>query len=196
MVSNRGFERAAQKLFITQSAVSRRIRQLEEYIGEPVIVRTQPPVATSAGQRLLTHLQQVLQLEAALGVASDPLTTSDRILSVRMAINADSLATWLPRALALPDYHFSFDFLVEDQFKGFAVSSSTGSSHHTMISTPPSGPMPFKSSSVGLLKSNVSEITFSLLGIPISIFWTLSMHVMPLLLELLIIGSKAFINRV
>lgn len=115
VVSNRGFERAAQKLFITQSAVSRRIRQLEEYIGEPVIVRTQPPVATSAGQRLLTHLQQVLQLEAALGVASDPLTTSDRILSVRMAINADSLATWLPRALALPDYHFSFDFLVEDQ---------------------------------------------------------------------------------
>lgn len=115
VISNRGFERAAQKLFITQSAVSRRIRQLEEYMGEPVIVRTQPPVATSAGQRLLTHLQQVTQLEAALGVETDALNTSKRILSVRMAINADSLATWLPRALAIPDYPFSFDFLVEDQ---------------------------------------------------------------------------------
>ena len=115
VVSNRGFERAAQKLFITQSAVSRRIKQLEEYIGEPVIVRTQPPVATSAGQRLLTHLQHVIQLEAALGVASETLNTAERILSVRMATNADSLATWLPRALALPGYQFSFDFLVEDQ---------------------------------------------------------------------------------
>ena len=115
VIANRGFERAAQKLFITQSAVSRRIRQLEQQVGEPVLVRSQPPVATPAGSRLLTHLQQVIQLEAALGMQSGDKDAEQSILAVRMAVNADSLATWLPRALTLPEQKFSFDFLVEDQ---------------------------------------------------------------------------------
>ncbi len=115
VIANRGFERAAQKLFITQSAVSRRIRQLELLIGEPVLVRSQPPVATAAGIRLLTHLQQVIQLEASLGMQTHDSSKEPGILAVRMAVNADSLATWLPRALTLQDEKFSFDFLVEDQ---------------------------------------------------------------------------------
>lgn len=95
--------------------------------------------------------------------------------------------------------HMFVHFLVEDQFRGFAVSSSTGSFHHTMISAPPSGTEPLTSSDFGsdeLSESDAFEVTFSLLGIPLSIFRSFSKHVMPLLLELLIVGTKGLINRV
>lgn len=122
VVSQQGFEKAAQKLCITQSAVSRRIRQLELYLGEPVLIRSQPPIATATGQRLLNHLQQVLQLEASLGVVMHDGLSPEHPLSVRLATNADSLATWLPMALVVPEYigsdskfRLSFDLLIEDQ---------------------------------------------------------------------------------
>ena len=42
VIRERGFERAAQKLCITQSAVSQRIKQLENLFGQPLLVRTVP----------------------------------------------------------------------------------------------------------------------------------------------------------
>ncbi|WP_256061198.1 LysR family transcriptional regulator, partial [Klebsiella pneumoniae] len=51
--ARRGFERAAQKLCITQSAVSQRIKQLENMFGQPLLVRTDLKVnqqASSAAQ--------------------------------------------------------------------------------------------------------------------------------------------------
>ena len=101
VVTHQGFEKAAQKLFLTQSAVSRRIRQLEALLGEPVLIRTQPPQLTAKGTRLLNHLQQVMQLEASLGLEA-ALGITEQALTVRLATNADSLATWLPEALTLP----------------------------------------------------------------------------------------------
>lgn len=120
VISEQGFEKASNKLFITQSAISRRIKQLESILGEPVLIRTQPPKLTTTGQRLLNHLQQVMQLEVALGlnaIADNEL--SDEPLTVRLATNADSLATWLPQALTIPDNKMHgklrFELIVEDQ---------------------------------------------------------------------------------
>ncbi len=114
VIEQQGFEKAALQLCLTQSAVSRRIKQLEALLGQPVLLRTSPPVATAAGQRLLNHLQQVRQMEAALGLTDDP-----EHLVVRLATNADSLATWLPQALVLPDHPgVQFDLVVEDQSVG------------------------------------------------------------------------------
>lgn len=114
VVEQQGFDKAAQQLCLTQSAISRRIKQLEALLGQPVLLRSSPPVATSAGQRLLNHLQQVRQMEAALGLTND----LDPVV-VRLAINADSLATWLPQALVLPDQpQVQFDLVVEDQSVG------------------------------------------------------------------------------
>ena len=45
-----GFEKAAQHLNLTQSAVSQRIRLLEDQIGAILLTRTSPPVATEAGE--------------------------------------------------------------------------------------------------------------------------------------------------
>ena len=111
VIQQGGFERAAEKLFITQSAISQRIKQLEGQLGQPVLVRSHPPRATALGQKLHTHWQQVQQLQAGLN-----LNEQSQCLSIRIAVNADSLATWLPRALVTDHIdNISFDLLVEDQ---------------------------------------------------------------------------------
>ncbi|GAA3965488.1 LysR family transcriptional regulator ArgP [Allohahella marinimesophila] len=109
-----GFERAAHHLFLTQSAVSQRIKQLEAQLGQPVLVRSTPPRATSVGQRLYNHMQQVQQLEAELGLSGAPDN-----MTIRMTVNADSLATWLPAALVLPEHDtLRFNISVDDQAVG------------------------------------------------------------------------------
>lgn len=95
VIQERGFERAALKLCITQPAVSQRIRQLEHFFGQPLLVRTIPPKATELGEKLLGLLHQVELLEQQwLGNSKN---SSPLLLSI--AVNADSLATWLLPAL-------------------------------------------------------------------------------------------------
>ncbi|MEF1289457.1 LysR family transcriptional regulator ArgP [Vibrio sp. M260118] len=93
------FERAAETLFVSQSAVSQRVKQLEKFIAQPVLVREQPPRATPVGQKLLALYQQVQLLEADLIPELDSETTK-RLQKAAIATNADSLATWLLPALA------------------------------------------------------------------------------------------------
>lgn len=90
------FDKAAAALAITQSAVSQRLRMLEHSAGELLIVRSQPPLPTAAGQRLIAHYRQVRLLEATLlqgGTGHGP------VAEIAIAINADSAATWLQEAL-------------------------------------------------------------------------------------------------
>lgn len=97
VIRERGFERAAQKLCITQSAVSQRIKQLENLFGQPLLIRTLPPQPTEQGQRLLALLHQVELLENDwLGMSNN----NERQLLLSLAVNADSLATWLLPALS------------------------------------------------------------------------------------------------
>lgn len=93
-----GFERAAQKIHITQSAVSQRIRALEEQCGQVLLVRTTPPRATAAGQRMIKHYLQVRRLEDDLQASFKPSDQHDfTVLS--LGINDDSLATWFIPAI-------------------------------------------------------------------------------------------------
>ncbi|HEX8403970.1 MAG TPA: LysR family transcriptional regulator ArgP [Duganella sp.] len=93
------FDKAAAALSITQSAVSQRIRMLENSAGELLIVRSQPPSATEAGQRLIAHYRQVQLLEAALSDLPHAGPAPARP-EIAIAINADSAATWLQEAVA------------------------------------------------------------------------------------------------
>lgn len=114
VIRERGFERAAQKLCITQSAVSQRIKQLENLFGQPLLVRTIPPQPTEQGQKLLALLHQVELLEEQwLGDESNG--TTPLLLSV--AVNADSLATWFLPALnpVLHDSPIRLNIQVEDE---------------------------------------------------------------------------------
>lgn len=116
VIETGGFERAARQLHLTQSAVSQRIRQLEQRLGQPVLLRTSPPRPTGLGRRLNNHLQQVRQLEQGLDTGEAPTA----LVSVRLTVNADSMATWLPRALAACEISadMNFDLVVEDQDVG------------------------------------------------------------------------------
>ncbi len=120
VVEQAGFERAALALGLSQSAVSQRIKLLESRVGAPVLFRTAPPAPTPAGQRLLNHMQQVRLLERDLleelpmdeeGVARTRL---------RIALNADSLATWWATAVAplCEEQGLLLDLLTEDQDVG------------------------------------------------------------------------------
>lgn len=98
-----GFERAAAVLGVTPSAVSQRVRALEERLGAVLVVRGQPPVPTEAGAMLCAHAERVRLLEGEVAgllpaIAGRGSDASGRV-TLRVAVNADSLGTWfLPAA--------------------------------------------------------------------------------------------------
>ncbi|WP_028455398.1 ArgP/LysG family DNA-binding transcriptional regulator [Chitinilyticum litopenaei] len=98
VVTAGSFEGAARRLHLTQSAISQRIRQLEERSGTVLLVRDTPVRATGAGQKLLAHVRQVRLLEAELQQDVDGVL--DDWLTLRIGVNADSLALGLIAALA------------------------------------------------------------------------------------------------
>jgi LysR family transcriptional regulator (chromosome initiation inhibitor) len=113
------FDAAARALHLTPSAVSQRVKGLEERLGRVLIRRGTPCLATDAGEALQRHAQQLQLLEAQAlapfglgeGVAPRPA------LPLAIAVNADSLATWFAPALAAvrERHDVVFDLHVEDQ---------------------------------------------------------------------------------
>jgi LysR family transcriptional regulator, chromosome initiation inhibitor len=99
VIQENGFERAAKVLNITQSAVSQRIKLLEEQVGQILLARTTPPRATAPGKRMLKHYLQVKHLEQDLQDTIRPCAES-AFTTIAVGINADSLATWFPEAIA------------------------------------------------------------------------------------------------
>jgi LysR family transcriptional regulator (chromosome initiation inhibitor) len=115
-VHRRGsFDLAAASLGITPSAVSQRIKALEERSGTLLVQRGQPCRATPPGLRLIRHHDEVQLLERTLAedlpaAARGP----DAPTVIRLAVNADSLATWVIPALAeVPGA--LFDLVIDDQ---------------------------------------------------------------------------------
>ncbi|MCU1482518.1 MAG: ArgP/LysG family DNA-binding transcriptional regulator [Subtercola sp.] len=120
LVDEGTFERAASRLHITASAVSQRIKAMEQAAAQILVQRTNPVLPTAAGDIVLRHARQVALLEydtsLALGVAfggtggldgdaSKPgggATSATRVrpVSIAIAVNADSLGTWFLEALA------------------------------------------------------------------------------------------------
>lgn len=104
------FDAAAHALGITQPAVSQRIKSLEARLGQVLLDRGPPVTATEAGMRLVAHHDQVRLLEAGLaGIApGDALPPT-----IRVAVNADSLASWA--IAALPHAPGLLDLVIDDQ---------------------------------------------------------------------------------
>ena len=115
VVTEQSFERAAQRLFITQSAVSQRIKLLEKSFGEPLLIRSTPPISSPLGRLLLGHYQRVLQLEIELNQQLD--SQSNKAQTLPLAVNADSLASWLIKALGplLQQKNVQLNLFVQDE---------------------------------------------------------------------------------
>jgi LysR family transcriptional regulator, chromosome initiation inhibitor len=93
------FERAAQAMGITPSAVSQRVRSLEERIGAILIIRGQPCQLTELGRKLCAHFDRVRLLETELTPdLADQAGPERSRVPLKVAVNADSLATWFPEA--------------------------------------------------------------------------------------------------
>ncbi|WP_425054195.1 LysR family transcriptional regulator ArgP [Pseudomonas abyssi] len=120
VVEHAGFERAAAALGLSQSAVSQRIKLLEARLGTAVLVRSAPPQATAAGQRLLNHVQQVRLLERDLQADLPQMADAAGRTRLRVALNADSLATWWAAAVSAwcERERVLLDLQVEDQDVG------------------------------------------------------------------------------
>ena len=116
VVREGGFDKAAKVMNITQSAVSQRVRQLEELSGMVLLTRTLPPTPTSGGICLLNHYNQVRHLEEDLAGQMDPETGSG-FRTLALGINADSLATWFYPAVNdfLSREKVLLDLAVDDQ---------------------------------------------------------------------------------
>lgn len=135
IVEEGGFDRAAKRLSITQSAVSQRLRALEAQVGTVLIVRSRPLRPTSAGNLLLKHTKQVRLLRADLERELRDLAPSSTgggrdEERIAVAVNADSIATWalpaldelaregLPLELITDDQDFTHEWLREGQVMG------------------------------------------------------------------------------
>lgn len=110
------FDAAAAALHVTPSAVSQRVKALEQRTGRVLLLRTKPVRPTESGEVLVRLARQVARLErdahAELGLrgAGEPTRVS-------VAVNADSLATWFLGALTRlpPGARLCFELRREDE---------------------------------------------------------------------------------
>ena len=134
------FEAAARSLHVTPSAVSQRIKALESTVGRVLLQRTKPVVATESGEailRLARHID-LLTADARLDLGDDETRVAP--VSIPIAVNGDSLATWILPALAALPTSMCFDLHRDDQEHTTALlRAGTVMAAITAVSTPIQG---------------------------------------------------------
>jgi LysR family transcriptional regulator (chromosome initiation inhibitor) len=119
VVHEGSFDAAAGRLHVTPSAVSQRIKALEQQVGRVLVLRTRPCRPTEDGEVLVRLAGQVellgrdamgLLMPTSGGTRARPAT---RRLPV--AVNDDSMSTWFPAAVADLPPDVLLDLRREDQ---------------------------------------------------------------------------------
>ncbi|MGW0247952.1 LysR family transcriptional regulator ArgP [Nocardia goodfellowii] len=110
------FEAAARRLLITPSAISQRIKALEDAAGRILVQRTKPVRPTESGMAVLRLARQIALLAGDTArELGDPEQPASRLVPVPIAVNADSLETWVMPALSRVAPGISFDIHREDE---------------------------------------------------------------------------------
>ncbi len=140
VIEEGSFDRAAKRLCITPSALSQRIKGLEDRLGAVLVKRGVPSVATEAGEKLLRRAQSMRLLESETLTDFRP-GEGDETARLTILVNNDSLATWLPEALAdfaseTKGERVSIELLTDDQDRaleslrnGTAIAVVTSEGH-------------------------------------------------------------------
>jgi LysR family transcriptional regulator (chromosome initiation inhibitor) len=119
VVHHGSFERAARALSVTPSAVSQRVKLLEERVGTVLVKRGNPCVATESGALLCRHTERVQRLEAELAgpLPALPGAHARPWPTLRVAVNDDSVGTWFIDAIAdfCIEREMLLDLVIDDQ---------------------------------------------------------------------------------
>ena len=134
-VSAGTFDAAARELHVTPSAISQRIKALETTVGRVLLTRTKPITPTSSGESLLRAARQIAAITADLADELGDAETGERA-SIALAVNADSLATWLMPALAAVGSSVALDLRRDDETRtaellrdGTVMAAVTAAAH-------------------------------------------------------------------
>lgn len=102
VVDHGTFDAAASALHVTPSAVSQRIRGLEDAAGAVLVQRTRPVRPTDRGSAVLRQARQLLHLadETAQQLLAPDVSVAGRV-RIPIVVNADSIATWFADALTV-----------------------------------------------------------------------------------------------
>ena len=113
VVEQGSFDAAAALLHVTPSAISQRIKALEQRVGQVLVIREKPCRATNAGVPLLRLAAQTALLESE-ALAETSGSDARQWNRIAVAVNADSISTWFTAVFGqLPDV--LFDVRIEDQ---------------------------------------------------------------------------------
>ncbi|MUM19455.1 LysR family transcriptional regulator ArgP [Mycobacterium sp. CBMA271] len=112
VIEEGSFDAAARRLIITPSAVSQRVKALEQAVGQVLVRREKPCMATDAGASLMRLAAQVgtLEREALREMGGDGAP-----IRVAIAVNADSFGTWMRSVLSRVPDGVLVDIRIEDQ---------------------------------------------------------------------------------
>lgn len=97
VIEFQSFELASKSLGVSQSAVSQRIQNFESYLGNKLLIRKSPYMATKLGKTYLNLLCKVTSLESEFQLKSKLRPV------LRLAINRDSLDTYFLNVLTDKD---------------------------------------------------------------------------------------------
>ena len=128
VAEEQSFDRAASRLNITRGAVSQRIKALEESLSTVLLVREKPVAPTPAGEVLLRHVKAIRMLEGAALQELTPTPKPHAPVPLAIAVNAESLATWIPRVLwqLLLERRVALEVVTDDQDHRPAVACTEG----------------------------------------------------------------------
>lgn len=115
IIESNSFETASRKLCITQPAISQRLKSLQHYYGDPLILRggdTYSP--TPLCEVLIAHYKKIKVLETSL---KSTLEQSDFAHKFSIGVNRDALETWFMQVIL--ENHFlekyTIDIITVDQ---------------------------------------------------------------------------------
>lgn len=125
----RHFGKAAENLFVTQSTVSTRVRQLEDMVGAPLFVRARNDIQlTPTGRRLIKYAESIL---TTWNRARQELAVEDETRALLSVAGVPSLwdiflQDWLEASCrTLPDTFFAAEALGTDQLIRQVLDGST-----------------------------------------------------------------------